>query len=275
MRPALPGLLLLAAAGAASCGGSSEKKALLAYEAAVEDLMAEDGKVSAHLKEIRQDLEVANLASDAETRFARDEAVPFYKRFQEKAAAVATADPRLADVHGVLTEYLDQRLRYLEATEAFLDLARSEEIRSWEALQDPWQKAQRELGERAGGNLSDREVVDAIGTGQMFLQRLLDPFLRGQVARAEVERGLRQEVLPRLARIVERTRASTAAEGLDGAIARWAQAEHAFFDRLASTLPKQEALQRSALASSDAWEKAGELREKYLKSLATYTESLR
>ncbi len=279
MRILLPGALLLAVAAVAllvpSCGGSKEKEGLRAYEAGVEDLMAEDAKVSAHLDEIRGDLDVANAATDAETRFARDEAVPFFRRFKEKASSVPAEDPRLSLVHGVLTEYLDQRLAYLEATEAFLGAARSDEIRALEAAQDPWQVARRALAEAAGGSIEDREVVDAVGSGELFLQRRFEPYSRGQLPRADVERTLRQEILPRLARIAERTSASVRAEGLEGATARWARAEYDFYDRLLGSLARQESLQKNMVASRASWERSRELREKYLSSLKAYRESLR
>ncbi len=83
------------------------------------------------------------------------------------------------------------------------------------------------------------------------------------------------DVLPRLARVAERTEGGRAAEGTEGAVARWAVAEHAFMQERAATLPQQVRLQDLRTSSVADWEAATRLREQYLSDLRRYREGLR
>jgi hypothetical protein len=279
MRPrsVRPALLLapILALAAASCGGSGERAGLRAYETAVEDLMAEDGRISSQAAEIRKDLLAQNRSSAEESSFGREQAIPFYRRFGEKAGSLKPADARLAAVHATLREYVAERLRSLESMESFLVARTAPAIVAQEAFEQRWQEARNEVAGRAAGKLDDREVVDALGRAEIFLTRRYVPFLRGQVPRAAIEKDIRGELIPPLERIAARTRAHLEAEGLDGAVARWARAEVEFLGALAASLAPMEVLQRDALATTSAWESAEGLREKFLDGLKAYRESIR
>lgn len=266
----LPALLL--AAGLASCGGSPEKEGLRAYELAVEGPMAEDGRVAGDLSDLRKDLLAANAGAEDQGRYAREQGIPFYRRFRESMAAVPVLDPRLAEVHRHLLAYADHRLAYLDAIDRFLAATESEALRRLRDLQGPWEEAQRELMDLTGGQIEDREAAEAMTVRQLFMERVLGPFQRGQAPRDRVEEALRKEVLPRL----ERAAAKPPGPGPAGAaLAKWARAELAFFREIAGTLAQQEALQATAIVSQDEWDAAEERRAQYLEELKAYRGSLR
>lgn len=270
-------LTLALALALGSCGGNSEKEALRAYEAGVEDLMAEDGKVSAHLKDIREDLITANATEMDLTDFARDQALPFYRRFREAAAKAVTSGERLPQIHKDLQAYLDDRLAYLESMDAFGKGATGDPMERLQAAQAPLDAAQKDLQRIYGGSGSKvpQDVAEVLGTAVQFMERVYGPFQRGQMEGDAVEKVLRGEVLPRISRLAERTKGERAAEGDDGIVARWAAAEQAFFQELAACIPRQAVLLKAGAAAEEKWKSALDRREKFLTGLRSYRESLR
>jgi hypothetical protein len=275
---ARPVLTVAAALALCACGGNPDKEALRAYEAGVENLMAEDGRISAQLKDIREDLITSNAAASDQTAFTRDQALPFYRRFREAAAKAVTGGPRLQLINKDLLEYVEERVGYLESIEAFFKGSKGGSMERLQEIQVPWEAAQKDLQhmlEGTGGKIAEQDVAEALGTRVQFMERVYGPFQRGQVDADAVEKVLRGELLPRLARVAERTKGDRAAEGGNGIIARWAAAELAFYQELAAGIPQQDLLQKAGSASGEHWKKSVEVREKYLTGLRAYRESLR
>jgi len=276
-RPVL--LPLLAAAALAACGGNPEKAALRAYEAGVENLMEEDGKISAQLKDIQDDLLTSTgAAAEDQSRFARDQALPFYKRFREAAAKASASGPRLPAINSDLLAYLDERVGYIEAIETFLAASKSASMDRLNEAQGPWQAAQKELQSyvaKGSGKVEAQDVAEAVNTRSLFMNRVYEPFQRGQVEGESVEKALREQVLPRLVKVAERTKGDLAAPGEAGAVARWAAAEVAFYREMEATIPQQAILQKAGTSAVEHWSKSVDMREKYLASLRSYRDSLR
>ena len=272
-RPRAP--VLAAALALAACTGDAEKEALRAFEAAVEDLMEEDGEVAAHLADLREDLLTANSAASDQSAYAREQALPFYRRFRETASRAPAEGPRLRGIHGTLVEYADERLGYLESLESFLAATKSEAMARLRGFQGPWEAAQKELVEKTGGRVADRDTADAINARVLFMQSLDAPSQGGQARAEDLEAGLRGELLPRLSRVAERTKDQRTAEGPEGAVARWAAAELAFFQELGTTIPQQQNLQKAAGATQEHWAKAEGLKKKFLEDLRGHRDGLR
>jgi hypothetical protein len=274
-RPAATLALVLSLA---SCGGDPERDALRAYEAAVEKLMEEEGKVTARLVDLREDLRAGGAAGDEQAAYGRDEALPFYERFKAAAARAPAGTERLRGIHARLLEYADRRTGYLKAVDAFLAGTRSEGMERLKRGQGPRDAAVQELkaaAEKTGGDLGDAAAADAYMRLMMFIQKKYDPFQQGTLPLEDVEAALRNDVLPRLQSVADRTRDRRTAEGPAGAIARWSAAELAFMQELAATLPQQVVLQEARTTSLKAWDESVALREKYLADLRAYRESLR
>jgi hypothetical protein len=262
----------------AACGGKSEKNALRAYEASVEDLMAEDGKVSAQLTDLWKDMVTANAAAKDQTAFGREHALPFYDRFRQAAAKAPAEHANLRAVHADLLAYLDERIAYLRSFEALYEASNGEVMERLRKMESPWQASLQELGkgiEAAGGKIADADVQRALRDRVTFMAQLYEPFGQGRVPARDVEKALREVILPQLARIADRTKDQLTAEGAPGVLARWAAAETAFFQELASTLPAQEAVRKAKIDVQERWKVSGELRDRYLARLRTYRDSLR
>ena len=273
VRPAA--LLLPAILALAGCGGGGEREALRAYEAALEKSIEEDGRIEARLKDLREDLLAGTATAEEMDAYAKTEASPFYARLRELASKTPAGAERLAKVHAVLLDYVDQRTAYLAALGAFLAGDRGEPMRRLHAARKAGDDAYQELAKRTGGNVADAGLQDAMNVASLFMQAKYTPFQAGKVPVDEVEAALRGELLPRLQKVAERSKANLAAEGAPGAIARWAAAELGFFQELAASLPVQATLQKNALASQKAWDAGGEARAKYLADLRAYRDSLR
>src|SRR5688572_8932309 len=117
---AAPAAILAAALLLPACGGGAEREDLRTYEASVEALMAEDADVGARLADLRADLLRDTAGAEAMVAYSRSDAGPFYARFREAASKAPARAERLAKVHGLLLEYLDQRTAFLAAIEGFL-----------------------------------------------------------------------------------------------------------------------------------------------------------
>ena len=268
-------LLLLAAAAIPACGGNPEKLALRSYEASVEDLMAEDGRVSAKLTDLLKDFQASNGTSSDQANYGKEQALPFYRRFRESAAALHPATDRLGKIHATLREYLGERVAYLESIAAFLSSEESPAMDRLGKAQGVLQVSQKEMLEKVADGPKDREVARAMQAHMMFMQQIFTPFQQGQAKPEEVESILRKEVIPLFERIHDRLRDRIAGEGAEGATARWAKAEFDFFRELAETLPGQAEMQKSALLVQDHWKQSGDLRARFLEDLKAYRESLR
>jgi hypothetical protein len=269
---------LAAALALAACGGKPEKAALRTYEAAVEGLMEEDGRVSAQLTDLYKDMATANAGAKEQSAYGRDQALPFYTRFREAAARAPAEQPKLRAVHAGLLEYLDERLAYLRGFEALIEASGSESLERLRRLEAPWQAAQEDLAkgiQEDGGKLDDPDATAVLQDRMKFMSRVYEPFQRGQVAGDDVEKALRIVLIPRLSRIAERTKEQRAVQGPAGVLARWAAAELAFFQEMASSIPQQQALQKARDEVQDHWKKSGELRDAYLAALRSYRDSLR
>ncbi len=270
-----PSLLLALAAALAACGGNPEKKALRSYEASVEDLMAEDGRVSARLADIREDLLSANAASADQAKFGREQALPFFRRFVEAAGALSPEAPRLQKIHGTLREYLVQRIAYLDSIEAFLAAEQSPAMERLKKSQAAVDSAQKELAAKIEGTVPERDVAEAVKVGALFNQQVLAAFQQGRVKASDVEDAIRQQVIPRLERVADRLKDRMASDGVDGATARWAKVEVEFYRDLAASVPWQEETRKSALQVQDHWKQSEDLRARFLEDLKAYRESLR
>jgi hypothetical protein len=276
MHPTLrPAAILAAALALGSCGGGSEREGLRAYEASVEKLMEEDGRVAARLDDFREDLRTANSSTGEMVEYSKSVAAPFYARFREAAAKAPAEAERLAKVHEGLLEYLDHRIAYLAAIEKILDSQSGGGMDRLRKAQTAWEGAVGELAEKTQGQLSDPGAADAINRRAKFMKFKYEAFLAGKIPVEEVEEALRTDVLPRLQAVADRTKGDLAAEGVPGALARWSAAELAFFQQLAAGLPLQAGVQKTARASQAAWDGAAEARERYVSGLRAYRDSLR
>lgn len=272
---ARPAAILAAALALAACGGSAEREALRTYEASVERLMEEDGKVGARLADLREDLLLDGAATEAMGAYSRAEAAPFYARFREAAAKAPAQAERLAKVHALLLEYIDHRAAYLAAIDGFLAADRGGGMARLQKAQSAWDAANRELESKAGGQLTDPGALDAMNRRIQFMQARFNAFQQGKIPVEDVEEALRNDLLPRLQKVAERSRANLTAEGTPGVVARWAAAELAFFQELAATLPLLSSVQKSAQASQTEWDGAAEVRARYIAALRAYRDSLR
>lgn len=270
------GLLLLLASTLPSCGGNPAKAGLLAYESAMEVTMAEDGRVSASLSDLKEDLFAANARSVDQARFARETAGPFYDRFRAAAAAAPTADPRLEEVHGILLQYVDHRVAYLAAIETCLATAETGVMRKLLEATIAVQEVREAFRTGTGGKM-DREAADAATTVQLFVERVLEAFRNGKVDLAYVQKALGEQVQPRLLRVAARlVPAGPEPEAaVDRAVVAWARGELAFFKVLEEALPVQEKAQQALRDTEDHWAQAEALRAKYLRDLGAYRESIR
>jgi hypothetical protein len=275
MRPNPAAPLLLALAAAAGCGGNAEKRGLRDYEAAVEGLMAQDEKVSARLADLRADLISANAAAAEQSKFAREEARPFYARSRETAATLNPAAPRLQKVHASLREYVDRRLAYLEAADAFLGADASPEMAKLKSSQEACAAAQKDLAARLQGTSLDRDVADAIRIRDLFMDQVFEPFRRGKARVDEVQAAIQTQVLPRLERVAERLKGKEGEPSTDGAVARWARAEADFYRMLSASVPRQREAQTLAERFEDEWKRGEEARRGFLADLKSYRETLR
>jgi hypothetical protein len=260
-------LLLVAALTLPACGGGGEKRALLAYEAAVESLMTEDEGVAARLKDLREDVRSSSASMEDQAVYAREQALPFYRRFREAAGKAPVKEPRLAKIHVRLVEYVDKRVASMDATAAVKKAGESETLKRLAAAQEPMQPISEEVQawiEKLGGRLPDREAAEAMAITGLFNQNVYAPFTRGQKTAEDVLQALRSEVQPRVARVRERTKEQVGAPGFAGTVARWAKAEDEILRVVAASLPELE-----------AWTEAETLRTKYLEELRAYRESLR
>lgn len=268
-------LAIAAALALCACGGSVEKEALRTYEASVEKFMEEDGRVAARLKDLRDDLLNDNASTEEMVAYSGAEAAPFYNRFKEAAAKAPAQAEALAKVHARLLEYIDHRLAYLAAIDGFLAIHRGGGMDRLRKTQLAWDASVAELNEKTGGKIPDPGAADAIRRRTLFMKAKYEQFQMAKIPVEEVEEALRNEVLPRLQKVAERSQGNLAAEGVPGAVARWAAAELAFFQELAATLPLQVTVQKNALASQKEWEGAEEVRGKYISGLRAYRDSLR
>lgn len=276
---ARPAAILVAAISAAlglpACGGSPEKEALRAYEASLEKPMEEDAKVAARMKDLREDLLTSNASTEEMAAYGRTEAAPFYGRFREAAAKAPADAPRLAKVHAGLLEYIGHRTAYLAAIDGFLGAQKGEGMERLHRAQGAWDASIEELRAKTGGQIADTGIAEALNTRVKFMKNIYEPFQTGKIPVEDVEAAVRGELLPLLQTVADRTKGNRTAEGGPGAVARWAAAELAFFQELAATLPVQEVVRKSAMASQKEWDAAGESREAYLAGLRAYRDSLR
>jgi hypothetical protein len=273
--PAALGLAVLGGLGPSACGGNPEKKGLAAYEAAVEASMAQDDRVCEELADLRGDLGTGLARKEDQSVYGREQALPFYRRFREASAALRPEAPRLRKVHGVLLEYLDARIGYVEAFDAFLKSSDSEAQRRLEAAQAPLFEAEDALKKEAGPEGVLPEVAQSFLLVRSFVERVYGPFQRGQASVAQVEEALRQHLMPALGRAAEASKGSLTAPGTAGAAARWVKAAREFYQALGQALPQQEALQKSGMATQEKWKQSEDLRERFLADLKSYRESLR
>ena len=267
--------ILAAALLLPACGGGAEREALRTYEASVEKLMEEDAAVGARLTDLREDLLRDGSAAAGMVAYSRAEASPFYARFREAAAKAPAQAERLAKVHALLLEYLDHRAAYLASIEGFLAAEQGGGMDRLKKAQEAWDASERDLEKLTGGQVPDTGAMDARNRRNQFMGARFQPFQMGKIPVEDVEESLRNDLLPRLQKVAERSRGNLAAEGVPGAIARWAAAELAFFQELAAALPLLAAVQKSAQVSQKEWEGAGEVRERYIAELKSYRESLR
>lgn len=278
MRKQLPSALLLAVLGGlgpASCGGNPEKKGLLAYEAAVESSMAQDDRVTAELTDLRGDLGTGLAKGEDQSSYGREQALPFYRRFRESAAAQKPEAPRLRKVNEVLVDYLDARIGYVEAFDAFLKTSDNEAQRRLEEAQAPLIEAEEALKKEPAAEGVLQEVAQSFLMVRSFVERVYGPFQRGQATMAQVEEALRQHVLPSLGRAAEASKGSLTEKGTAGAAARWVKAARDFYQALVQALPQQEALQKSGMETQDRWDRSEDLRKAFLAEFRAYRESLR
>jgi len=262
-------LVLAAPLGLTACGGNPEREALRAYEASIEKLMEEDGRIAGRLADLAQDLPAGGAAAaSAQTEFGRNEAAPFLVRFKEAAAKAPAEAERLRKVHGMLTAYLDHRLAYLRAVDAHLAARDGEAMGRIQKSQEALAAAMNDLHDKSGGKFQD-----PIAAG--FFEKRYAPFKAGEAPAETVEEALRKDVLPRIAAIADRTKGQVTEEGLPGSVARWAAAELAFFQELAATLPQQAVVFGSWKTSQEEWEASTKAREEFIAALRAYRDSLR
>jgi hypothetical protein len=274
-RAALPALALLGALLLPSCGGDPEKAALPAYQAALEDAMAQDERISADLKDLRADLGTGHARKEDQSTFGGEQALPFYRRFRETAGAIRPEAPRLQKVHAVLREYIDARVSYLESFDAFLKASDNDSQRRLETAQAPLLDAEDALRQVAGTGSVAPEVAQAFLMVRSFVERVYGPFQRGQATSGQVEEALRKHLVPALDRAADATQADLASADASGAAARWVKAAKEFYQALGQALPQQEQLQKSGLATKEHWDRSEDLRGRFLAEFRTYRESLR
>jgi len=270
--------VLVAALSLPACSGGAEKRALLAYEAAVESLMTEDEGVSARLKDLREDVQASSASMEDQATYAREQALPFYRRFREAVGKAPVAEARLGKIHVRLVEYVDRRVASIDATAVVKKASESETLKKLEAAQAPMGAISEEVQawiEKTGGRLPDREAAEAMAVAGVFNQNVYAPFTRGQKSAEDVLQALRTEVQPRVTKVLERTKDFAASQGFQGTVARWAKAEDAILRIVASSLPELQAYRLAEARAEETWTEAEALRTKYLEELRAYRESLR
>ena len=272
----LAGLTLLAAGLlAGSCSGNPAKEELRGYEAIVNTLVEEDISVTAQLENFRKDLSIGNEEAEAMGEYGRTQALPFYRRFRERISAVGVLASKLQEVHKILGEFVDHRVAYLEAMNDVLVSSGSEGQMEIVRMEDALREAHARVQRSTGGKLEDPDVLEAIAMRQVFMQRALAPFSRGQVPVGVVEKGLNEDVIPRLKKVADRTAAQRDDLGPAGAIAHWAATELAYFQAVGRNLPEQARIQNLAARSQESWDLSVSARQTYLADLKAYRESLK
>ncbi len=275
-RP-FPGVAVLVLGGAllVGCGESAERAALRVYEARVEDLVAEDGRVGARLDELRKDVMARNAGGDEFPAYARETAAPFYRKFQSDVEAMEVTAERLRGIHRKLQDYLTARREYLGATLAILEAGDDGALRELAARETAFFAARDGMQAAAGSGLTDTDVLDGLQVVDLFQREPLIMFLQDKRTREQVENDVRSQVLPRLKRVADRTRGSRESEGLQGAIARWADTGVAYAEALLAWIPGHDRMRTVFRTAEARWEDAIEARKGFLDGLRAYRESLR
>ena len=277
MRNALPFALLVASLGTlpAGCGPDPDRAELASYEARVEELMGTDEKVTAELVDLRSDMGSGIGNGDEYATYAREQALPFYRRMKKTAEELHPQAPRLAKVHQALHEFADARSAHLEGFEGFLKKSRSFDATRLASAQNEAAEAEKALVAATGGRISENAVAEAVGAAMVFQQRTLAPYGRGQVTAKAFEDAIRTEVLPVFARAGEATKGDLAAEGAKGAGARWVRAAEGLYRAMLDMLPMQDAIRAAREDIEEKWAAAEDARKRFLDGFKAYRESLR
>ncbi len=275
LRPAA--LLLALSLPVAGCGGNAEKEALRAYEAAVEGLVDQDARIAVEVEELGRDLAAENLEGARYSPFLREQALPFFRKFQQEVARLApdAATPRLREVHDSLGKYVAEQLRDFERIDALLRMQESEAMTEFGAALRAQDEAFNALAKATGGKLEDGEARDAILALRKFQAERLGLLYRGTLPAADMEREVRRDILPRLERLAERTVGDREAPGVPGAVARWAGAALAFSRSLLRSAPEQARIGQVLRERLNAGDVVADARKKFLEGLKSYRESLR
>jgi hypothetical protein len=257
-----------------ACRGRAEKEALGVYEAAVEDLVAEDGRVVAELKDLREELVHANEGAGRLGAYVEGTAGPFFRRFTEKAGGLAPTHERLVAVHRHLLDYLAEREKYVTGTLAFEKVRVAPSVVAFERSAKAMQDATVQLQE-AGVEQPPQDAAMAFRTYDLFLQARFDPFIRGQLPLDEIRKDVEGKLVPPVAALAARTAGDRDKQGAAGALARWCGALDETVKCLQAALPDLEAFYRTNREADEAWTAADREREAFLAALRSYRESLR